>query len=98
MPLHFAQTRRQFITRTLAGGVAVFATRLGFSAESSEERWALLSDTHIAADPVTVARNVNMAEHLRLAVKEVTALAGSGVRNVIVNGDCSLDHGEPGDY
>jgi 3',5'-cyclic AMP phosphodiesterase CpdA len=98
MPLHIAQTRRQFITRSLAGGVAIFATRMGFGSESSEEPWALLSDTHIAADPVTVARNVNMAEHLRLAVKEVQALAGRGVRNVIVNGDCAYNHGEPGDY
>jgi Icc protein len=100
MPLHYASplSRREFLTRTLAGGVAVFTARLGLGAAASEERWALLSDTHITADPAQTARNINMAEHLRLAVAEVKALATAGVRQVIVNGDCSYDHGEPGDY
>jgi predicted phosphodiesterase len=99
MPLHLPSlTRRQFISQTLAGGAAILASRAGWAADAAEERWALLSDTHIAADPAQVARNINMAQHLRTAVAEVKALAGSGVANVLVNGDCSLDHGEPGDY
>lgn len=76
----------------------MLGARFGLAAESAEDRWALLSDTHIAADPAQVARNVNLARHLRTAVAEVKALAGSGVAHVMVNGDCSLDRGEPGDY
>src|SRR4051794_9990189 len=99
MPLHFPSlTRRQFIAKTIAGGAALLTGRATFAADPAEERWALLSDTHIAADPAQVARNINMAQHLRTAVAEVKALAGHGVTNVLVNGDCSLDHGEPGDY
>lgn len=69
-----------------------------FSAEApEEERWALLSDTHIAADPATLTRGVNMTEHLQAAVVAVGALSPLPV-NVLVNGDCALDHGLPGDY
>ncbi len=98
MPLHFSPlSRRQFLTRTIAGGLAVFTARLAHGAPEGEEAWALLADTHIAADPAQVARNVNMAAHLRTAVAEVKALAPS-ISQVLVNGDCSLHQGEPGDY
>src|SRR6266478_5621656 len=98
MPLHFSPlTRRDFLTRTVAGGIAVLTAPWARGAEGAEEHWALLADTHIAEDPARIARNVNMAEHLRLAVAEVKALAPA-LRQVLVKGDCSLDHGEWGDY
>jgi Icc protein len=100
MPLHCTPlSRRAFLSRTLLGGVAVFTARLGSGATpGAEERWALLADTHIAANPAQIARQINMADQLAAEVAEVKALAGSGIRHVLVNGDCSLDRGEPGDY
>jgi 3',5'-cyclic AMP phosphodiesterase CpdA len=59
--------------------------------------WALLSDTHIAADPTAVVRGVNMTDHLNAAVKEVCALA-SRPAGVFVNGDCAVLKGLAGDY
>ena len=100
MPFHLAPTtRRQFITRAIGGGVAILTSRALVGAESSPlgERWALFSDTHVSADPLAVSRNVNMADHLRAAVKEVTALAPAPL-SVLINGDCALDHGLPEDY
>ncbi|MEQ1862931.1 MAG: metallophosphoesterase, partial [Chthoniobacteraceae bacterium] len=61
------------------------------------DRWALFSDTHIDADPATIARNVPLADHLRTAVAGVQALA-TAPAGLFINGDCSLDRGLPGDY
>lgn len=100
MPFHLAPfTRRQFISRTVGGGIAILTSPALFGAESpgGTERWALFSDTHISADPQAISRNVNMADHLRAAVKEVGALSPAPL-NVLINGDCALDHGLPEDY
>jgi 3',5'-cyclic AMP phosphodiesterase CpdA len=99
MPIHLPPlTRRQFITRTIGGGLALsLAPSLLHAGEVKEERWALLSDPHIAADPATVNREVNMTDHLRATVAEVAALAPAPYQ-VLVNGDCAFNHGEPGDY
>ena len=40
----------------------------------NENTWALLADTHIAADRAVTSRNVNMAEHLAKVVHELTEL------------------------
>jgi hypothetical protein len=60
----------------------------------------LFSDIHIAADPKTVARGVNMTDHLRQAVGEALALgkARGGPSMAIVNGDCAYNNGETVDY
>jgi 3',5'-cyclic AMP phosphodiesterase CpdA len=99
MPLHFASlSRREFLRRSvLAGAGFLTLPALRAAANVDPHRWALLSDTHIAGDPATIAREVNMAEHLRVAVAEVRALAVAPA-GVFVNGDCSLDHGLAEDY
>lgn len=98
MPIHLdPQSRRRFLGRSLvltAGAALPPAVR---SAEAGVA-WALLSDTHIAADPGERSRQgVNMADHLRRVVDELMeekeALAG-----VIVDGDCAYIDGQPGDY
>ncbi|MCB1237651.1 MAG: hypothetical protein KDM91_21480, partial [Verrucomicrobiae bacterium] len=60
MPIHLnaspAPTRRRFLaTAAAAAAFPVFDSRRAGAAETSEV-WALLSDTHIAADPGTVSR------------------------------------------
>jgi 3',5'-cyclic AMP phosphodiesterase CpdA len=88
-------SRRAFLTSSAlaAGGWAT-----GTAAEAASERWALLSDTHLAADAGTVSRQgVNMAEHFRRVIAEVVAEAES-LDGVIVDGDCAYDDGQRGDY
>jgi 3',5'-cyclic AMP phosphodiesterase CpdA len=110
MPLHIIPkhlSRRRFLSSLIsaasAAGAAYFGqeTRLGAqeSLEDDYEPWALLSDTHIAADPLTNARGVNMADHLLQAVGEVLGqhkqrpFAGA-----LINGDCAFLDGQIEDY
>ncbi|HEV7401376.1 MAG TPA: metallophosphoesterase [Chthoniobacteraceae bacterium] len=104
MPLHCSPLfRRQFIRRSVLGGLAILTWRQGASAAGVDaNRWALLSDPHIAADPaatrpVANAAAVNMTEHLRVTVAELTARDTRPV-GLIVNGDCPFDVGLPADY
>jgi 3',5'-cyclic AMP phosphodiesterase CpdA len=59
--------------------------------------WALLADTHLAADAAKVSRGVNMAEHFRAVSQELLALSKRPA-GVFIVGDLALNIGEPGDY
>ena len=110
MPLHIVPpdfSRRRFISSLLtaasAAGVGLFddVRRLNAqeSLEDDVEAWALLSDTHIAADPLTNARGINMADHLRQSVAELLEshkrLPFAGA---MINGDCAFLDGQSEDY
>ena len=100
MPFHITPlNRREFLRRTLAAsaGILTLPAARALAADADPDRWALFSDTHVAADPETISRENNMAARLRGAVAQVQALA-SRPAGLIVNGDCSLDHGLAGDY
>jgi 3',5'-cyclic AMP phosphodiesterase CpdA len=100
MPLHLSPvTRRSFLRTTFAAGASLLTLRgsRALAAAADPHRFALFSDTHIAGDAATDAREINMADHLRAAVMEVGALQVPPA-GVFVNGDCSLDHGLPEDY
>src|SRR5437764_12620950 len=88
-------TRRRFLAVTAAGLLGVRALRA--AAPADEHSWALLSDPHIAADRATVKSGAKMADKLAAAVKEVLALPTLPA-NVLINGDCALKFGLPGDY
>ena len=97
MPLHLDPvSRRRFL-----GGSAVLALSPlipASRAAAATEHWALLSDTHIAADPSVKSRQgINMAEHLRKVVAEVLAEKES-LTGVLIDGDCAYNDGQPGDY
>ena len=63
--------RRDFLAG-LAGGAALMASPFGAAADEAD--WfALLSDTHIAADPAAANRGHVMAANLRRVVAEVLA-------------------------
>lgn len=108
MPLHCSPvSRRHFIRRSVLGGLAILTWRQGASAAGVDpNRWALLSDTHIAADPAKVQGVTNVTDKLRATIAELAAratvaeLAARETRpaGLIVNGDCALDIGVPGDY
>ena len=59
--------------------------------------WALLSDTHVAADRAKITRKVNMADNLAAVSKEIAALPKRPF-GAILNGDCALLDGQAGDY
>jgi len=100
MPIHLPPvSRRHFLRQVALAGAGFLTLRHLEAAEAGvdADHFALFSDTHIAADPSQIARNVNMAEHLRQAVKEVVALK-TRPAGVFVNGDCALDRGLAEDY
>ena len=98
MPLHLDPlSRRRFLGGGTILALSPFLPQRGARAAQTET-WALLSDTHIAADAALKSpQGVNMADHLRRVVAEVVAeketLAG-----VIIDGDCAYNDGQPGDY
>jgi Icc protein len=59
--------------------------------------WALLSDTHVAADRTLRARGVNMAENFESVSRELLGLAERPA-GVLINGDCAFNQGQTGDY
>jgi Icc protein len=97
MPLHLDPlSRRRFLHGSAV--LALTSVTRGFAATPGGENWALLSDTHIAADAALKSRQgVNMADHLRRVVTEVLAEKDS-LAGVIIDGDCAYDDGQPGDY
>lgn len=101
MPLHLApHSRRDFLRRSIlasAGLLTLPALRAVGATPADPDRWALLSDTHIAADPAAVAREVHLVDHLSGAVAQIGKLS-SRPAGVFINGDCSLDRGLAGDY
>lgn len=97
MPLHLTP-RRDFLRHTALAAAGWFASRELLAAEAgASSRWALLSDTHIGPKPETVAREINMADHLRAVVKEVAALPTAPAA-VFINGDCALKAGFVDEY
>ena len=100
MPLHLPPlTRRTFLRRSLAATASLltFPRLRAAESDADPDRWALLSDPHIAADRAAMKSGINMTEHLEAAVRGVRALA-SRPAGVFVNGDCALLKGLAEDY
>ncbi|MEO6785359.1 MAG: metallophosphoesterase [Chthoniobacteraceae bacterium] len=100
MPLHLPPlTRRAFLRRSIAAGAGLltFPALHALESDADPDLWALLSDTHIAADRTAILRDVNMTDHLEAAVKGVRALTRRPA-GVFVNGDCAVLKGLAEDY
>jgi Icc protein len=101
MPFHLApQSRREFLRRSLLAGAGLLtipAFRAAAAFAPDPDRWALLSDPHIAADPATIMRNVHLVDHLRAVIAEIGRLPTPPV-GAFINGDCALDRGLAEDY
>lgn len=101
MPFHLPPiSRRAFLAQAAliaASGCQSPSSGAARSRPTDADLWALFSDTHIAADPANITREVRMAAHLEQAAKEVLELLQAPA-GVLVNGDCALLKGEPGDY
>jgi Icc-related predicted phosphoesterase len=93
-------SRRRFLSRSVIGAAGLLLAPRAhalFGLGHREDHWALLSDTHIAADRSTVSRGINMAEHLTAAAKDVAA-AQEDFRGAFVCGDCAYNDGQKEDY
>lgn len=94
-------SRREFLKRAaLAGAAAALAPSAYaglFGKSRDKHTFVFFSDTHIAADPATVSRKVNMADHLAACVRELTAWPVKPA-SVFITGDLALKDGQPGDY
>lgn len=97
MPVSFpSPSRRRFLARVASGAATVWlGTRPAAAADPN--RWALLADTHVAADPATVVRGANMAANLERVIRQVLD-AKAGHNGLLINGDCALTDGKPEDY
>jgi Icc protein len=98
MPIHYASnSRRRFLgAATLLGGG--WLTRFeSLAAEDGSQSFALLSDTHIAADPEAVLRETHLCNNLKSVVAEVKAMPQPAAA-VLLNGDAALNTGLREDY
>jgi Icc protein len=100
MPIHLpAISRRQFLVRSLAGGatLALGPNLLAAVKHTDPNSWALLADTHLAADRGLMARGINMTDHFTSVSRELLALPKRPA-GVFIAGDCAYNSGQTGDY
>jgi hypothetical protein len=91
--------RREFFIGGGALAAGVLTVRWSAAAESHADphRFALLSDSHVAANPREINRGVNMTDNFRRVVDEVLALDVKPAA-AFLNGDCAYLHGLKDDY
>jgi metallophosphoesterase superfamily enzyme len=99
MTFHLLPTsRRRFLTSVVAGGLATLICRDGLAApDQATVHWALLADTHIAADQSAVNSGTNMFDNLNRVIDQILAEDQRPV-GAIINGDCAYLFGRLGDY
>ena len=100
MPIQLSPiSRRSFLRRALLAGAGLtLAPQLHAAMRRTDAAsFALLADTHIAAEPAKVHRGVNMSEHFRAVAREIVGLPERAARVFIV-GDCAFSAGEVADY
>ena len=81
----------------VATGAFAAPSLLATDQSTDPHSWALLSDTHIAADRGRVLRGVEMARHFEQVSAELLGLRRYPA-GVLISGDLALNSGETGDY
>ena len=99
MPIHLSpMSRRQFLVRTIGAGAAVVLPAWARGAGKADpNRFALISDTHVATDAKATSRGVNMVEHFRRIATEVAGLDVPAA-GALVSGDLAYNAGLKSDY
>ncbi len=99
MPIEWGTiSRRRFLGQAGLGLATLSAWPGRLPAGKTESSTvALLSDTHIAADPKTMRGDVNMSDHFNQVRKELLECP-SQPSSVLINGDCAFLDGQAGDY
>jgi Icc protein len=100
MPIHLPPiSRRRFLLRSLAAGAGLSLSPrlLAATKDTDAHSWALLADTHVAANRGQLGRGINMTDHFLKVSNELLSLDRRPA-GVIVTGDCAYNSGEKGDY
>lgn len=102
MPLHIPPvSRRRFLAGSLAAGagwLTLDSRQRAWGGDADRaHRWALFSDTHIAADPASRQGATNMADNFQQATRELLASKPLPT-GLILSGDCAFRDGQSGDY
>ncbi|HWD18390.1 MAG TPA: metallophosphoesterase [Verrucomicrobiae bacterium] len=90
-------SRRQFLRQAAGAAAALALSPACAHAPGRPQTWALLSDIHIAADPRTICKDVNMTDNLRRVTQEVLAW-NEHPAGVFINGDLAFQEGDLSDY
>jgi 3',5'-cyclic-AMP phosphodiesterase len=92
-------SRRRFLNRTLAAAASLALGEgcASIHRQTEQDQWALLSDTHIAADPLRISREINMTDNLKIVCQEVLAWRDRPPP-ILISGDLAFDGGESADY
>ncbi len=80
-----------------ASGLALAPRLSAADKETDADFWALISDTHIAANRALVAHHCNMTDNLGAATRDLISMPQLPAA-VFVTGDCAYDSGTTGDY
>lgn len=98
MPLHLPAVNRRLFLQTVGAGAAVLlAGNRAIADPATARSWALLADTHIAADASLLARGVKMSENLTRVWEQVNQRS-SQLAGALIHGDCAYLHGLSDDY
>lgn len=100
MPIYLAPiSRRRFLqgAALVGAGLVLDPELLAASKPLDPDSWALLSDTHLAADRSLICRGINMVEHFKSVSKELLGLSKRPA-GMFLTGDCAYSQGESGDY
>ncbi|MFK7821988.1 MAG: metallophosphoesterase [Planctomycetaceae bacterium] len=99
MSLHVLPLSRRGFLSSISGGIAVLNSTRSVGADDSVDpnKWAFLSDTHIAGDETTQAHGATMFENLNRVIDEVLAERPKPT-GVLINGDCAYLKGLSQDY
>lgn len=100
MPIHLAPvSRRCFLHRAVVvgAGLAITPDLLAAVKPPDADSWALLSDSHLAADQSFRFRGINMVDHFKIVSQELLGLSKRPA-GVFLTGDCAYNQGESADY
>ena len=100
MPVYLPPlSRRRFLSASFSAAAALALGQGCASPKIKRDRnsVALLSDIHIAADPLKIERHVNMTNNLTTVTEEVLAWP-QPPRMAFINGDLAFNAGEKADY
>lgn len=100
MPIHLPPiSRRRFLAGSAAALAGGLAPRWSLAAEKKTDPhlFALVSDTHVAANPDETSRGIKMTDNFRRVSEEILGL-NTQPALAIVNGDCAYLHGLKKDY
>ena len=101
MPIYLPPlSRREFLVRAVAAaaGLALAPGLQAASKRTDPDLWALLSDTHISADPKQMSQSINMTEHMIKASADIIDGLERRPAGAIISGDLAYNSGQKGDY